>query len=210
MRQMRQRGQRGQEGQNGGGRAAGRQPLSELHISLPSWVDHFVEGDQRYESDEDRVRLAIRLSQENVARETGGPFGAAVFEVETGRLVSVGMNLVVAQRNSNLHAEVVALMMAQQRVGSHTLREPPHEIVTSCDPCAMCLGSILWSGVQRVVCGADREDARSVGFDEGPVFEESFRYLEDRGIQVIRGVLRDDARAVLELYRSHGGPIYNG
>ncbi len=184
-------------------------PPSELHIALPSWVDEVVDWDRLYASDDDRMQLAITLSRENVLRETGGPFGAAVFD-GAGRLVSVGMNLVVVQCNSTLHAEMVALMMAEHLVGSHSLRDPPHEIATSCDPCAMCLGSILWSGVRRVLCGADREDARALGFDEGPVFDESYGYLEDRGIRTTRGILQAEARAVLELYRARGGPIYNG
>jgi tRNA(Arg) A34 adenosine deaminase TadA len=108
---------------------------------------------------------------------------------------------------------MVAIMIAQQRIGSFTLAvplKPAHELVTSCEPCAMCLGAILWSGVKRVVCGAAREDATQLAFEEGPVFPESYRYLEDRGIAIVHGVLRAEARTVLELYRSRSGKIYNG
>src|SRR3954462_5000499 len=87
---------------------------------------------------------------------------------------------------------------------------PDHELVTSCEPCAMCLGATLWSGVRRLVYGATREDAARLQFDEGPVFPESYRYLESRGIEVVRGVLRDEAAEVLERYRAKSGPIYNG
>ena len=83
-------------------------------------------------------------------------------------------------------------------------------LVTSCDPCAMCLGAALWSGVGRIVCGADRDDAAAIGFEEGPVFPESWRFLAARGRTVTRGLLRDEARAVLDLYRTAGGTIYNG
>jgi len=83
-------------------------------------------------------------------------------------------------------------------------------LVTSCDPCAMCLGAALWSGVGRIVCGADRDDAAVIGFEEGPVFPESWRFLAARGLTVTRGLLRDEARAVLDLYRTAGGTIYNG
>ena len=187
--------------------------LPELHITLPSWVESAVTFNHEYDSVEDRMRLVIDVSRQNVEHGTGGPFGAAVFEMDTGRLVSVGMNLVVASHNSTLHAEMVALMMAEHRLASHTLRDhgfPDHEIVTSCDPCAMCLGAVLWSGVRRVVCGADREDARVLGFDEGPAFAESHGYLEERGIEVVRGVLRERARGVFQLYKDNGGVIYNG
>jgi len=104
-------------------------------------------------------------------------------------------------------------MMAQAALGSFSLGAPgmpAHELVTSCEPCAMCLGAILWSGVTRVVCGAARADATELRFEEGPVFPESYKYLEARGIEIVHEVLREEARAVLVLYREQGGPIYNG
>lgn len=157
--------------------------------------------------------LAIALSRENIDRGTGGPFGACVFEQESGRLVAVGVNSVQRHDNSTLHAEMLALMMAQHRQRHFTLhheRLPLHDLVTSCDPCAMCFGAILWSGVRRVVCGATRDDAASLGFDEGPVFDESYRYLEARGIEFRREIKRRAAVDVLERYHREGGDIYNG
>ena len=188
-------------------------PALELHIDYPSWVAEIVDWDARYDSDEARMRLAIALSRENVERDTGGPFGAAIFESETGRLVAVGMNSVVRLNNCTLHGEMVAFMMAQRRVGSFTLNAPhlpAHELVTSCEPCAMCLGATLWSGVRRMVYGATRDDAARLQFDEGPVFAESYRYLEERGIGIAGEVLRGEAQQVLERYRTKSGAIYNG
>ena len=182
-----------------------------LHIALPDWVDDLVDWTRPYATDESRMRLAIALASENV-RRGGGPFGAMIVEEETGRLVSVGINRVVPEHNSILHAEVLAFMIAQRQVGSYTLGSagvPVHTLVSSCDPCAMCLGATLWSGVRRLVCGATRDDAMRAGFDEGPVFPESYTYLEARGITIVRGLLQEEARAVLERYAS-SGEIYNG
>ena len=182
-------------------------------IEYPAWVDETIDWTREYHTDAERMRLAIDVARQNVKRGTGGPFGAAIFESITGRLVSVGMNSVVRLNNCTLHGEMVAFMMAQQKVGSYTLKSallPQHELHTSCEPCAMCLGTTLWSGVQRVVYGATREDATILHFEEGPVFPESYKYLEDRGIEIVRNVLREEARAVLELYRSRAGKIYNG
>jgi tRNA(Arg) A34 adenosine deaminase TadA len=103
--------------------------------------------------------------------------------------------------------------MAQHRVGSFTLAAaglPVHELFTSCEPCAMCLGATLWSGVRRVLCGATRDDAMLLRFDEGPVFAASWRYLKRRGIDVRHGVLREEAVAVFDEYRKSAGTIYNG
>ena len=183
-----------------------------IHIEYPEWVDATVDWDRPYGDDNDRMRLAISISRENVERGTGGPFGAAVFESESGKLVSVGMNSVVRFNNCTLHGEMVAFMMAQQRLGSFSLKSNgiAHELFTSCEPCAMCLGTTLWSGVGRLVCGAARDDASRLAFEEGPVFPESYTYLEDRGIEIVHGVLREEARSVLELYRAKSGKIYNG
>jgi tRNA(Arg) A34 adenosine deaminase TadA len=181
-------------------------------VTCPDWVDDTIAFGTRYDTDEDRMRLAIELSRQNVLRGTGGPFGAAIFERSSGALLSVGVNSVVRLNNSTLHGEMLAIMMAQHRVASYTLAGSPpasYELVSSCDPCAMCVGAVLWSGVSRLVTGADRDDATALGFEEGPVFPQSYAYLEERGVTITRGVLRKEAAGVLELYRRQGGQIYN-
>ena len=86
---------------------------------------------------------------------------------------------------------------------------PPYELVASTEPCAMCFGAIPWSGVRRLVCGAREEDARRIGFDEGPKTSDWVAALEQRGISVARDVYRDEAAAVLRYYVESGGMIYN-
>ena len=187
-------------------------PVTAVTVGLPPWVGDVVDWNAPLKSDDDRMRFAIRLSRENVERGTGGPFGALIVEQKTGKLVGVGINSVVRLNNCTLHGEMVAIMMAQAKVKSFTLGAagmPAHDLVTSCEPCAMCLAAALWSGVKRVVCGAAREDATRLKFEEGPVFPESYTYLQDRGISIVHNLLRDEARAVLEQYRATGGKIYN-
>jgi tRNA(Arg) A34 adenosine deaminase TadA len=187
-------------------------PETRVVVEYPAWVPTVVDWDERFVSIEDRMRFALRIAKENVDRDTGGPFGALIVERESGRLVSVGMNSVVRLNNCTLHGEMVAFMMAQRRLNSYTLAAPgmpEHELVTSCEPCAMCLGGALWSGVKSIVCGAGRDDATRLNFEEGPVFPESYQYLEARGIRITRNVLRAEAKAVLEQYRLRGGKIYN-
>jgi tRNA(Arg) A34 adenosine deaminase TadA len=181
-------------------------------VTWPEWVHEMVTFGTRYETDDDRMRVAVELARQNVLRGTGGPFGAAIFEQSTGALISVGVNSVVRLNNSTLHAEMLAIMMAQHRLGSYTLAgsaTATYELVSSCDPCAMCLGAVLWSGVRRMVTGADRDDATALSFEEGPVFPQSYAYLQERGVAITRSVLRQEAAAVLELYRRRGGRIYN-
>jgi tRNA(Arg) A34 adenosine deaminase TadA len=175
-------------------------------------MNDLLDWDANYATGESRMRVAVELARQNVRQGTGGPFGAAIFEASSGRLLSAGVNSVVRLNNSVVHAEMLAIMLAEQQIGSYTLSglsAASYELVTSCDPCAMCLGAVLWSGLRRMVTGADRADATALSFDEGPVFPESYAYLQARGISITRGVLREEAAAVLELYRRQGGPIYN-
>lgn len=186
--------------------------IDTLTITLPDWLKERLAAPIWLQDDEARMRFVIELARENITRGTGGPFAAAVFRSDDGMLAAAGVNSVTRLNNAVLHAEVVALMFAQARAGSYTLRAAgsAYDLVTSCEPCAMCLGATLWSGVRRLVCGATRDDAERVGFDEGPVFPESYAYLERRGIAVVRQVLRAEAAGVLDWYLRSGGVVYNG
>jgi tRNA(Arg) A34 adenosine deaminase TadA len=182
-------------------------------LDLPAWVEEFLhDPDRSYPTEEDRMRLVIELSRLNVDHGTGGPFGAGVFDLSTKRLVAPGVNLVTTTNLSTAHAEIVAIMVAQQIVGNFDLGgqgRPPYELVASTEPCAQCFGSVPWSGVRRLVCGARDEDARSIGFDEGPKMPDWAAALEQRGISVVCDVCRDEAASVLRDYARSGGVIYN-
>ena len=184
-----------------------------LSISLPSWVDALAAPGTVCADDETKMRLAIELARQNVLRATGGPFGSAIFERKSGKLVAAGVNSVVRLNNSVLHAETVAIMLAEARLGSWTLGGEgmsEHELFTSCAPCAMCLGATMWSGVKRLVIAANKEDAEALEFDEGPVFAESYAHLARRGVEIVPELLRAEAQEVFRLYKEKGGAIYNG
>lgn len=189
-------------------------------VTLPTWAIENGGSDyysRTYRNDEDMMMLAIELSSRNVKEGTGGPFGAAVFKRNIKSkdqidLVSIGVNRVVPLHNSTLHGEMVAIQLAQNHVQSFALRCPhdewQYELFTSCEPCCMCLGATLWSGVSRLVCGATKADAKAIGFDEGPVYEESYDHLKRAGMTVTRGVLTKRAAQVLREY-GESGTIYN-
>ena len=182
-------------------------------FNLPAWAEFTVRQQKKpLVSRMARMRFVIHLAMENVEQGTGGPFGAAVFEAKTGTLVSAGVNVVTIAQCSHCHAEMVALANAQKELGNFDLGAPgfpKHELVTSCEPCAMCYGAIPWSGVRKLVCGARCEDAEAIGYDEGPKPRMWARALEVRGISVAQNVCRKEAVAVLREYKKRGGMIYN-
>lgn len=184
----------------------------DIKLRLPGWVRDFCESwEGGFDSVEGRMDFVVALAAENVRRVSGGPFGAAVFDCDRGALVAPGINLVVPASCSSAHAEIVALSIAQQIMGTYNLRAeglPQLELVSSTEPCAMCLGAIPWSGVPRLVCGARGEDAIAIGFDEGAKPPDWPAALAKRGITVVRDIRRENAATVLRQYAEHGGEIY--
>ncbi len=178
-------------------------------IDLPTWVWDRCESVGPLVTVEERMAFVIELAASNIA-DGGGPFGAAVFDVD-GKLIAPGINRVVPASAPIAHAEVVAIAMAGQRLGTWDLASAgAFELVTTTEPCAMCLGAVPWSGVKRLVCGARDEDARSVGFDEGHKPSDWVERLAADGIEVVQDVEREAATQVLKDYASDGGSIYNG
>ena len=105
-------------------------------IRLPDWLATMALPPAPV-SDEACMRLAIAAERENVARRSGGPYGAVIRLDSTGEIFALGVNLAMASGNPVLHAETVAISLAGRRLteaGGVTL-------FTSCEPCIMCLGA---------------------------------------------------------------------
>lgn len=180
-------------------------------ISLPVWLQPFIDDWKApLNTAGQRMDLAIALSDQNVRHETGGPFGALVIDEGSGQLLGVGVNLVTKLDLSLAHAEMVALSLAQCAAGTWNLGAGRlSQLVTSCEPCAMCFGALPWSGVNSIVWGATREDAEAAGFDEGDKPEGWVATLERRGIKASGEVRRSQAAAVLKKYARSSGAIYH-
>jgi len=180
---------------------------------LPPWVlDELASLPDTLSTDEERMRLVHRLAGRNFRAGSGGPFAALVVESATGRLVSAGVNLVLDSGLSGMHAEVVALSLAQNRLGVWDLGQDgaEHELVVNWRPCAMCYGAVLWSGVRRLVVAGDGPELEKLtGFDEGPMRDDWAEQLEARGVSVTQDVLRDDAIDVFRAYGESGAEAYN-
>lgn len=180
-----------------------------LRILLPAWLAATRPAGACL-TPETRVAWAIGLARRNVAGGHGGPFGAAVFDLDTGALLASGVNAVAAAHCSAAHAEIVALALAQAGAGDWDLGigGARRVLASSSEPCAMCLGALPWSGVVALEYAAAEADAAAIGFDEGDKPERWPERLRARGIEVRGGVLRAEAAAVLKDYARAGGTIY--
>jgi tRNA(Arg) A34 adenosine deaminase TadA len=187
--------------------------MKNLVFAPPRWLRRHADkhARTRYARVDDQMRAAVELAELNVRHGTGGPFGAVVLELPTKKIVGWGVNLSVAS-GSIFHAEVSAIWSAQQALGRTDLAASArwrYILVSTAAPCAMCAGALVWSGVSKLIVGATSADVeRIVGFDEGPLRKDIFAQFRRRGIEVRRGVLRQDCCRVLQAYVSSEGPVY--
>lgn len=112
------------------------------------------------------MAAAIQLATASVAGG-GGPFGALI--VRSGEIVATGTNQVTSTLDPTAHAEVTAIRNACRNLDTFTLEGC--NLVTSCEPCPMCLASTLWARLENIVYAADRHDAAMAGFDDRAFYE---------------------------------------
>ena len=183
----------------------------DLSWKLPSWLESELTAYENhiFTSDKEKMDFVLMLTAKNIKNKTGGPFGAACFCMKTQTLISVGVNQVALLHNPCLHAETTALQLACKKASSYSLKNFSEvELFSSCEPCMMCFGACLWSGIKRLVTSATAQDAKDLGFDEGPVGSTSWDYLKQKGVEIKKSFLRQKGRDLLKIYQKDG-LIYN-
>jgi len=130
------------------------------------------------------IELAIGAVEEN----RGGPFGAVI--LKDGVVLAEGENRVTSDGDPTAHAEIVAIRAACERLGSHILAGC--EIVSSCEPCPMCLAAIEWARLDHLTFAATRHDAAEAGFDDERLYGELAKAPEERELPT-DSIMREEA-----------------
>ena len=178
-------------------------------LSLPKWTDQMEFDRITVKSDTEKMEFVLKLAEENVKNHTGGPFAAAIFNMNNNEIISIGLNVVTSENTSIAHAEIMAIILAQSYKNHYRLDKGEYVLVSSAQPCAMCYGAIFWSGIKKLMYGASKKDVESIcGFDEGPLPENWIQELGKRGIEVLENVAVESARKILYLYHETNGIIY--
>ena len=110
----------------------------------------------------DFFEIACAEAERGISNGDGGPFGAIV--VKDGRVIASGHNQVLSSHDSTAHAEIVAIRQAEQALATYDLSGC--EIYTTCYPCPMCLGAIMWARIGKVHYGCTSDEAAAIGFDD--------------------------------------------
>lgn len=128
------------------------------------------------------LEMVSRLSEENVASGKGGPFAAVV--IREGELIASSCNTVLESLDPTAHAEVSVIRKACKVLGSFQLDNCI--LISSCEPCPMCLGAIYWARPAAVYYINGREDAAKIGFDDQFIYDEIARKDSQRKIPFLK------------------------
>ncbi|MFD2873883.1 nucleoside deaminase [Mucilaginibacter ximonensis] len=142
------------------------------------------------------MRMAIELSE----KSQGGPFGAVI--VKNGELVAGSSNMVVPNNDPTAHAEVSAIRLACEKLGTFNLQGC--EIYTSCEPCPMCLGAIYWARLDKIYYANTKVDAADIGFDDKFIYDELDLAMGDRKLPIVQ-LLRDEALKAFRQWSENEG-----
>lgn len=123
------------------------------------------------------MEIAYTEALQGMLAGDGGPFGAVVVKDE--KVIAAGHNMVISCRDSTAHAEIVAIRRAEQVLGTHDLTDC--DLYTTCYPCPMCLGAIMWARIAKVYYGCSPEEASAIGFDD-KVFYEAIAAPDSNGL----------------------------
>lgn len=146
-----------------------------------------VESLEKPEAGEQWMRRAIALATANVALGSG-PFGAVI--IRDGKLIAEGQNRVSIDNDPTAHAEVIAIRRACAVLKSFSL--DGCTIYSSCEPCPMCLGAILWSRCAALYFGNTSADAAAAGFADGDYYAQVCSPVERRDLPS-QNLLREEA-----------------
>ena len=148
------------------------------------------------EQDKIFMREAIRLSNEGMQSNQGGPFGAVV--VKDGKIVGRGNNQVTTTNDPTAHAEIMAIRDACKNLGNFQL--DGCIVYTSCEPCPMCLGAIYWARPDKIFFACSREDAAAIDFDDDFIYKEIPLPIDQRKIKTIQ-ILRQEGNVVFKKWK---------
>lgn len=115
----------------------------------------------------DFMQAAISEASQNIEKNDGGPFGAVI--VKNQKIISQAHNEVLKTNDPTAHAEINAIRKACASLGTYNLEGC--EIYSTCEPCPMCLGAIMWAGISKIYFGADRNTAAKLGFNDEYIYD---------------------------------------
>lgn len=141
------------------------------------------------------MKKALELA-EQAAKEGNEPFGALL--VKDDKVVMTGTNQIHTESDPTFHAELGLIRKFCSSQKRSDLSE--YTLYTSCEPCCMCSGAMVWSQLGRMVYSLSHEKlAEIAGFNIMIGSQEIFDSSPNKPI-VESNVLIEEATPIYEKY----------
>lgn len=149
------------------------------------------------------MKLAIEEARKTMNQNKGGPFGAVITDLD-GNIISVASNLVLEKHDPTAHAEVMAIRLAGEKLGTHDLSNCI--LYATGYPCPMCLSAIIWSNIRKVYYGTNLKEAEEIGFRDDYIYN----YLKNKDDEIldIKCLDHDECINLFNEYRKNNKEIY--
>lgn len=145
------------------------------------------------------LALAVKFAIANVESSGGGPFASII--VRGGEVIGRGVNRVIRDLDPTAHSEIIAIRGAC-RQALH-FRLPGCVLVSTCEPCPMCLTAALWADVGRIIYAVDRLEAAAAGFSNVELYD-LFEQPQDRWPVPVGKIAIPQAQDPFEAWRRRG------
>jgi tRNA(adenine34) deaminase len=143
--------------------------------------------------DADFMRRAIEQAGKGDRKPGGSPIGCVI--VRDGKILAEGCNEVAARHDPTAHAEIVTIRRACESLGEDDLRGAT--LYSTLQPCGMCSMASIWTKIDRIVYGAEREQVHEMYFEDRHF--DTMDFIRDAfkdDIEVRGGLLGDECAAL--------------
>lgn len=143
------------------------------------------------------MALAIEEARKGL-RAGERPFGAVV--VRGDEIVAQNYSVVESAADPTSHAEILAVRAATRHLKRPSLKGCT--LYASCEPCPMCAGAIFACRIERLVVGVSSQTLANIARWPSRSYsvEELSKQMSVK-IEIMRGVLEDEAKQVLGEYK---------
>jgi guanine deaminase len=150
------------------------------------------------------MREAISQARLHMQAQYGGPFGAAI--IKKGTVIAVGANSVLRDHDPSAHAEVNAIRLAGEVLGTHDLSGCV--LYATGYPCPMCLSAIIWANIDTVYYGCDASEAEKIGFRDDFIYRFIEGGRQDSSVLTLKQLGHDACKKLYDEYIKSDAPSY--
>jgi tRNA(Arg) A34 adenosine deaminase TadA len=149
------------------------------------------------------MQLAVEKTREGISNGQT-PFGCAIARGD--QILAVCHNIVWQTTDITAHAEITAIRTACRTLGDIHLAGCV--VVSTCEPCPMCMSALHWARVETVYYGATIADAADAGFNELPIAAQQITSLGRSAVKLQADLMRKECTALFDAWKAARGQAY--